>query len=168
MTGFYTRWAMMVGGLLILGMMTFQQYQHDLSTTSLATLIKSTSTSEPVRIQGMVKSGTLAGETKQGQATFELVDGPTTLAVVYAGPPLENIRELKTMVFIGQLDADTKTFKAKDTALINNFGFVTAAYLLTVLSMCWALFAMSQRVMVLFKEIKDEKLYEPEIEPLAK
>ena len=116
----------------------------------------------------MVKSGTLSGETKQGQATFELVDGPTTLAVVYAGPPLENIRELKTMVFIGQLDADTKTFKAKDTALINNFGFVTAAYLLTVLSICWALFAMSQRVMVLFKEIKDEKLYEPEIEPLAK
>ena len=27
---------------------------------------------------------------------------------------------------------------------------------------------LSQRVMVLFKEIKDEKLYEPEIEPLAK
>ncbi len=168
MTGFYTRWAIMVGGLLILGMMTFQQYQHDLSTTSLATLMNSPGTSEPVRIQGMVKSGTLSGETDQGQATFELVDGPTTLAVVYAGPPLENIRELKTMVFIGQLDADTKIFKAKDTALINNFGFVTAAYLLTVLSMCWALFAMSQRVMVLFKEIKDEKLYEPEIDPLAK
>ncbi len=152
----------------MLGMMTFQQYQHDLSTTSLAALLNSPSTSEPVRIQGMVKSGTLSGETDQGQATFELVDGPTTVAVIYAGPPLENIRELKTMVFIGQLDADSKTFKAKDTALINNFGFVTAAYLLTVLSICWALFAMSQRVMVLFKEIKDEKLYEPEIDPLGK
>ncbi len=168
MTGLYTRWAIMVGGLLLLAMMTFQQYQHDLSTTSLAALISSPSTSEPVRIQGMVKSGTLSGETKQGQATFELVDGPTTVAVVYAGPPLENIRELKTMVFVGQLDTETKIFKAKDTALINNFGFVTAAYLLTVLSICWALFAMSQRVMVLFKEIKDEKLYEPEIDPLAK
>ena len=54
------------------------------------------------------------------------------------------------------------------TLEVNNFGFVTAAYLLTVLSICWALFAMSQRVMVLFKEIKDEKLYEPEIDPLAK
>ncbi len=168
MTGFYTRWAIMVGGLLLLGMLTFQQYQHDLSTTSLDTLIKSPGTSETVRIQGMVKSGTLTGETKQGHATFELIDGSITLPVVYAGPPLENIRELKTMVFIGKFDAGTKTFKAKDTALINNFGFVTAAYLLTVLSICWALFAMSQRVMVLFKEIKDEKLYEPEIDPLAK
>ena len=168
MTAFYTRWAIIVGGLLLLAMMTFQQYQHDLSTTSLVNLITSPGTSEPVRIQGMVKSGTLSGETDQGQATFELVDGPTTVVVIYDGPPLENIRELKTMVFIGQFDTDTKTFKAKDTALINNFGFVTAAYLLTVLSMCWALFAMSQRVMVLFKEIKDEKLYEPEIDPLAK
>ncbi len=168
MTGLYTRWAIMVGGLLLLAMMTFQQYQHDLSTTSLSTLMSSPSTSKPVRIQGMVKSGTLSGETDQGQATFELIDGPTTIDVVYAGPPLENIRELKTMVFIGQFDTETKIFKAKDTALINNFGFVTAAYLLTVLSICWALFAMSQRVMVLFKEIKDEKLYEPEIDPLAK
>lgn len=167
MTGFYTRWAIMVGGIILLAMMTFQQYQRDLSTISLATALESPATSKPVRIQGMVKSGTLLGAVEQGQATFELIDGPTTLAVEYAGPPLENIRELKTMVLIGQLDPATKTFKAKDTALINNFGFVAAAYLLTVISMCWTLFAMSQRVLVLFKEIKDEKLYEPESEPLA-
>jgi cytochrome c-type biogenesis protein CcmE len=167
MTGLYARWAMMGGGIIILAMMTFQQYERDLSTLSLATVLNRPAASETVRIQGMVKSGTLSGDVEQGQATFELIDGPTTLAVEYAGPPLENIRELKTMVLIGQLDPATKTFKAKDTALINNFEFVAAAYLLTVISMCWALFAMSQRVMVLFKEIKDEKLYEPEIDPLA-
>ncbi len=168
MTGLYTRWAIIVGGLLLLAMMTNQQYQRDLSTLSLATVLNSPGTSEPVRIQGMVKSGTLSGDVEQGQATFELIDGPTTLPVEYAGPPLENIRELKTMVLIGQLDKATKTFKAQDTALINNFEFVAAAYLLTVISLCWVLFAMSQRVMVLFKEIKDEKLYEPESDPLAK
>jgi hypothetical protein len=115
----------------------------------------------------MVKSGTLSGAVDQGQATFELMDGSTTVPVEYAGPPLENIRELKRMVLIGHLDPATKTFKANDTALINNFGFVAAAYLITVLSLGWAIFAMSQRVMVLFKEIKEEKLYEPENEPLA-
>jgi cytochrome c-type biogenesis protein CcmE len=167
MTGFYARWAIMVGGIILLAMMTFQQYQRDLSTISLATVSNGTATSEPVRIQGMVKSGTLSGAVDQGQATFELVDGSTTLPVEYAGPPLENIRELKTMVLIGHLDPATKTFKAKDTALINNFGFVAAAYLIAVLSLGWAIFAMSQRVMVLFKEIKEEKLYEPEIEHLA-
>jgi hypothetical protein len=88
--------------------------------------------------------------------------------VEYAGPPFENIRELKTIVLLGHLDPESKIFKAKDTALINNFGFVAAAYAIAVLSLAWAIFAMSQRVMVLFKEIKEEKLYEPEIDPLAK
>jgi cytochrome c-type biogenesis protein CcmE len=157
----------MVGGIILLTIMTYQQYQRDLSTISLANLLNSPTTSETVRIQGMVKSGTLSGAVDQGQATFELMDGSTTVPVEYAGPPLENIRELKTMVLIGQLDPATKTFKANDTALINNFGFVAAAYLITVLSLGWAIFAMSQRVMVLFKEIKEEKLYEPENEPLA-
>lgn len=167
MTGFYARWAIMVGGIILLAVMTYHQYQRDLSTISLATALSSSTTSETVRIQGMVKSGTLSGAIEQGQATFALIDGPTTLAVEYAGPPLENIRELKTMVLIGHLDAATKIFKAKDTALINNFGFVAAAYLLTVIALGWSIFAMSQRVMVLFKEIKEEKLYEPENESLA-
>jgi cytochrome c-type biogenesis protein CcmE len=167
MTGFYARWAIMVGGIILLAIMTYHQYQRDLSTISLATLSASTPSTETVRIQGMVKSGTLSGSIEQGQATFELIDGPTTLAVEYAGPALENIRELKTMVLIGHLDHETKTFKAKDTALINNFGFVAAAYLLTVIVLGWSIFAMSQRVMVLFKEIKEEKLYEPENESLA-
>jgi len=167
MTGFYARWAIMVGGIILLAMMTYQQYQRDLSTISLATLSTSTPTTETVRIQGMVKSGTLSGDVDQGQATFELVDGPTTIPVEYVGPPLENIRELKTMVLIGHLNPETKIFKAKDTALINNFGFVAGAYLIAVITLGWVIFAMSQRVMVLFKEIKEEKLYEPEIDSLA-
>jgi len=167
MTGFYARWAIMVGGIILLAIMTYHQYQRDLSTISLATVLNSPATSETVRIQGMVKSGTLLGAVDEGQATFDLIDGSITLPVDYAGPPLENIRELKTMVLIGHLDQETKTFKAKDTALINNFGFVAAAYLLTVIALGWSIFAMSQRVMVLFKEIKEEKLYEPENEPLA-
>ncbi len=167
MTSFYFRWALIIGGLIILAFMTYSHYQRALSTIPLDTVVSRPPSSDVLRIQGMVKSGTLAGDMEQGQATFELVDGSTTLPVEYAGPPLENIRELKTMVLIGHLDAETKIFKATDTALINNFGFVAAAYLLTVITLVWVVFAMGQRVMVLFKEIKEEKLYEPENEPLA-
>ena len=39
MTGFYARWAVIVGGIILLAMMTFQQYQRDLSTISLATVL---------------------------------------------------------------------------------------------------------------------------------
>jgi hypothetical protein len=104
---------------------------------------------------------------EQGQVTFEFVDGTSSLAVVYEGPPLENIRELKTLVLIGRWDSQAQVFRAQDTALINNFGFVAAAYLISVLAMGWMVFAMSQRVMVLFKEIKESKLYEPEADSLG-
>ena len=41
MTGFYTRWAIMVGGIILLAVMTNHQYQRDLSTISLAALLSS-------------------------------------------------------------------------------------------------------------------------------
>ncbi len=167
MTGLYTRWGLIVGTTLLLAILTYQHYQQHLSTLSMEALLGSPPTSQPVRIQGMVKSGTLKGEVEQGQATFEFVDGPTSLSVAYQGPPLENIRELKTMVLIGLWDGQAQIFRAQDTALINNFGFVAAAYLISVLGLGWMVFAMSQRVMVLFKEIKESKLYEPEADSLG-
>ena len=85
----------------------------------------------------------------------------------YQGPPLENIRELKTLVLIGRWDNQAQVFRAQDTALINNFGFVAAAYLISVMALGWMVFAMSRRVMVLFKEIKESKLYEPEADTLG-
>lgn len=167
MTGLYTRWALILGATLLLAILTYQHYQQHLSTLSMGTLLSSPPVTQPVRIQGMVKSGTLQGDVEHGQATFEFVDGAASLAVEYQGPPLENIRELKTLVLIGRWDSQAQVFKAQDTALINNFGFVAAAYLISVMALGWMVFAMSQRVMVLFKEIKESKLYEPEADPLG-
>ena len=167
MTGLYTRWALILGATFLLGFLTYQHYQQHLSTISVGTLLGSPPATQPVRIQGMVKSGTLKGDMEQGQATFEFVDGASSLAVVYQGPPLENIRELKTLVLIGRWDSQAQVFRAQETALINNFGFVAAAYLISVLAVGWMVFAMSQRVMVLFKEIKESKLYEPEADSLG-
>jgi len=167
MTGLYTRWALILGATLLLVILTFQHYQEHLSTMSLGTLLENPPATKPVRIQGMVKSGTLQGEVEQGRATFEFVDGPSSLSVVYQGPPLENMRELKTLVLIGRWDSQAKIFRAQETALINNFGFVAAAYLISVMALGWMVFAMSQRVMVLFTEIKESKLYEPEADSLG-
>jgi len=162
MIGLYTRWALILGATLILAFLTYQHYQQHLSTISMGTLLGSPPATQPVRIQGMVKSGTLKGDVEQGQATFEFIEGASSLAVIYQGPPLENIRELKTLVLIGRWDSQAQVFRAQETALINNFGFVAASYLISVLALGWMVFAMSQRVMVLFKEIKESKLYEPE------
>lgn len=167
MTGLYTRWAMILGATLLLAILTYQHYQQHLATLPVGTLLTNPPATQPVRIQGMVKSGTLKGDVEQGQATFEFVDGPAGLFVEYQGPPLENIRELKTLVLIGRWDSQAQIFRAQDTALIPNFGFVAAAYLISITALGWMVFAMSQRVMVLFKEIKESKLYEPEADSLG-
>lgn len=168
MTWFYARWGLIGGVALLITVLTYQDYQQRLSTVPLQTIVTSTPSSEPVRIQGMVKSGTLAGNVEQGQATFEFTEGPVSLSVDYQGPPLENLRELKVLVLKGHWDPPAKVFKAQDTALVNNYGYVAAAYGVCFLALTWMLFAMSQRVMVLFKEIKESKLYEPEVDSLAK
>lgn len=166
MTGFYTRWAMILGAILLLAILTYQHYQHHLSTVPVRTLLANPPGTQPVRVQGMVKSGTLKGDMEQGQASFELEDDSASIVVEYQGPPLENIRELKTLVLIGRWDPQAHIFKAQDTALIHNFGFVAAAYLISVIVLGGVVFAMNQRVMVLFREIKESKLYEPEAESL--
>jgi cytochrome c-type biogenesis protein CcmE len=167
MTGLYTRWAVILGAMVLLGILTYQHYQHHLATLPAGSLLSQPPATQPVRIHGMVKSGTLKGDVEQGQATFELTDDSASIKVEYQGPPLENIRELKTLVLIGRWDSQAGIFKAQDTALLNNFGFVAAAYLISILGLGWMVFAMSQRVMVLFKEIKESKLYEPEAESLG-
>ena len=59
-------------------------------------------------------------------------------------------------------------FRAQDAALLPNYGFVAAAYLISFLVLAWMVFAMNRRVMVLFKEVKESKLYESEVDSLAK
>jgi len=167
MTWFYARWVLTGGIALLLTVLTYQDYQRRLSTIPLQTIVTGAPSSEPVRIQGMVKSGTLAGNVEQGQATFEFTEGPVTVPVDYQGPPPENLRELKVLVLKGRWDSQAKVFQAEDTALVNNYGYVAAAYGVSCLAIVWMLFAMSQRVMVLFKEIKESKLYEPEVDSLA-
>ena len=168
MTWFYTRWALVGAVALILVFLTYQDYQRRLSTVPLQTIVSDSPSGKPVRIQGMVKSGTLSGHIEQGQASFQFTEGSVSVPVEYLGPPPENLRELKMLVLKGHWDLQAKVFKAQDTALVNNYGYVAAAYAVSILVLGWVLFAMSRRVMVLFKEIKDSKLYEPEADSLGK
>ena len=68
MTGLYSRWAVMIGLTLVIAFMTYNRYQQHLSTIPFKDLMDHTGVSQEVRIQGMVKSGTLTGDSTQGQA----------------------------------------------------------------------------------------------------
>ena len=162
MTWFYVRWL----GLFILSMvfvfLVDQRYTHTLKTIPLKTVRTQPASQTPVRVMGMVSSGSLQGNLGEGQAAFELVDGADTLAVLYNGLPPENLRELKTVVMIGQWDPAAQVFHAHEMGLVPHFGFVVSAYAVAFLPIMVIIFFMGRKVMLLFQEIKQSKLYEPE------
>ena len=147
----------------ILAVLTYQHYQANLASVTPEWVLQNDMSAYPaLRVEGMVKSGTLNGNLQEGQVNFELVSSLGSIPVHYKGPPLENIRELKTLIVVGQWDQAAQIFRAHETALVTNFGFVISAYLVTVLPLALFVFGMSRRVALLFHEIKQSKLYEPE------
>lgn len=163
MTWFYLRWAGFTLIAVILAVLTSQHYQANLASVTPEWVRKSHMDVSPsLRVEGMVKSGTLSGNLQEGQVKFELIGSSDSIPVQYEGPPLENIRELKTLIVVGRWDPHNQVFHAHQTTLVTNFGFVISAYLVTVLPLAFLLFTMSRRVALLYQEIKRSKLYEPE------
>ncbi|MGB0910050.1 MAG: cytochrome c maturation protein CcmE [Nitrospirales bacterium] len=165
MTGFYLRWAAVIVLASILGIVTSQRYEQNLASMSPDLVIAGNNTAQStIRVQGMVKSGSLTGNPEEGHAAFEFLGTEKSLNVQYQGPPPDNLRELKTLILIGRWDAKANIFQAHETALVTNYGFVASAYVIAFIVLVVFVFAMSRKVTFLYQEIKDSKLYEPELE----
>ena len=162
MTWFYLRWGGVGITAIILVVLTYQHYQQHLVSVTPEFVITQAPTDSALRVQGMVKSGSLKGKVQEGHAEFELVGESSTMSVAYDGPPPDNLRELKTLIIVGKWDGTAETFRARDTAIVTNFGFVTSAYLIGTLPLVIFVFVMGRRVTFLFQEIKQSKLYESE------
>ena len=162
MNWFYLRWLGLLVVAVILAVLTFMNYRQNLASVTPKSVLNHTQSDTPLRVKGMVKSGTLTGNIEEGQVRFELGDGSGNIPVQYDGPPPENLRELKTLIVIGQWDAVDRRFLAKEIALVTNYGFVVSAYLVTMIALAWFIFGMSRKVGLLFQEIKQTALYEPE------
>ncbi len=162
MTGFYLRW----GGLLvvaaILAFLVARNYERNLANLTPEDLLADPP-SRAVRVLGLVRGGTLTGDQASGRLRFDLSGTRETLTVQYDGPPMENLRELKTLVVVGRWDPSARTFRAHDIALVTNYGFVVGAYLVGLVPLALFLFTMERKVGLLHHEIKQSKLYEPEM-----
>lgn len=164
MTGFYLRWAGVIVIAIMLAVLATQNYQDHLATVIPESVITGNHSQATVRVQGMVGSGSLTGSPEEGHAEFELLGETKSLKVQYQGPPPENLRELKTLILIGRWDPEVQVFRAHETALVTNYGFVASAYIIAFLVLVASVFTMSRKVAFLFQEIKDSKLYEPELD----
>ena len=161
MINFYIKWGILLGGAAFLSALLYQNYLQNLVTQPPEEILR-TSPGGEIRIQGMVKGGTLRGNVEGGEAEFDLIDGQTSLPVHYQGPPPDNLRELKMLVLIGTWNADSKIFMARDIGLVTNYGYVIGAYLIGLLPLFFLIFMMTRKVSLLYAEIKDSKLYQPE------
>ena len=165
MTSFYTRWAALIVVALILSGLTYQHYLENLASVTPGWIVKKSSSTTPsIRLEGMVKSGSLSGNLQEGQAEFQLVGDSANVAVRYHGAPPENLRELKTLIVVGQWDPEEQIFRAREIALVTNYGFVIGAYLVALIPLILLVFTMSRKVTSLFQVIKESKLYEPQAE----
>lgn len=161
MKGFYIRWGALLGAAVILAVLALHYYTRHLASLTPEEVM-ARAPSGVVRVLGMVRGGTLTGSPETGRARFELESPPETLTVQYDGPPPENLRELKTLIVIGQWDPAARTFLARDIALVPNYGFVVGAYLAGMVPLAFFLFTMERKVGLLYRQIKQSKRYEAE------
>jgi hypothetical protein len=161
MKGFYIRW----GGLILIGLWIVavgtHRYNRDVRPLSPEQVLIN-HFEGPVRVLGMVEAGSLRKDPLTSQMLFSLVENGQRIPVVYQGKDTDSLRELKTLVVIGGWDEASQRFVAQDIALIPNYGFIIAAYLVMI-PLALFLFMMERRVRLLYNEIKQSKLYEPEV-----
>lgn len=161
MNRLYVRWAVLLAAAVVIASMAWADYQRRLISLSPEQMLAQPTTGT-VRVQGMVEAGTLDGDADSGHVRFMLGGDGEAMPVQYDGPPPENLRELKTLVVLGEWDDAAKVFRAHETALVANYGFVAGAYLIGLIPLGLFLFAMERKVGQLYREIKQSKLYEPE------
>ena len=161
MTRLYVQWAVIALAAAVVTFAASRYYDRHLVTLT-PEAVTNASDGSNVRVQGLVEGGSLTGDPSAGQAAFRLRGLQDALQVEYQGPPPENLRELKTVVLVGRWDPERRVFLAQDLALIPNYGFVVSAYLVALLPLAVFIFLMERRVRLLYQEIKQTKLYEPE------
>ncbi len=161
MKGFYLRWAgLSLVGVWIVAVGT-QYYYREVRPITPDQVVREHPAGS-VRMIGMVEAGSIVKETPSTQIHLSLIGNGQRIPVIYQGNDPDNLRDLKTLVVVGEWDNTNQRFLAQKINLVPNYGFITAAYLVMI-PMALFLFMMERRVRLLYNEIKLSKLYEPEI-----
>jgi len=157
----YLRWGVMLLVLCLILVGGVARYYRDVSALSPEQLMRQRPEGL-VRVMGRVKAGTL-NQSHEG-STFELTGtegGVTSILVRHQGKPYENMRALKVLVIEGEWDTGRMALSALNFRPLPNYGFVTAAYLLSMIPLVLFLFHMERSILLLSILIKEEKGYQP-------
>ena len=162
MTSFYIRWGVVLLVTSVIAFLGFQRYQKDVACLTPDQILQNPSPNK-VRVTGIIQGGSLTREDESNRAFFLLQGEEKTLPVRYQGHDTDTLRDLKIIVVTGHLNSGTAEFDGEAISLIPNYGFVAAAYLLGILPTLFFLFLMERKLRLLYTEVKEAKLYEPEV-----
>lgn len=165
--GFYIRWGVILFVSLAIGFLGLQRYLKDVASLTPDQLLQNPPP-EKVRVMGTILGGSLTKEEDLKRALFRLQGENKPLQIRYQGEDVDSLRDLKVVVVTGRWNAGTSEFEGEALSLIPNYGFVAAAYLIGIPSTLFFLFLMERKLRLLYNEVKQAKLYEPEVTELDK
>jgi cytochrome c-type biogenesis protein CcmE len=159
MKRFYIRWGAVLAIGVVIGLLGLQRYYRDVNALSPEQLLREQPV-QAVRVLGRIEGGSLVKE--EAQRKFLLSGESEKVSVSYRGEETESLRELKTLVVEGKWDPSTRILEAQKISITPNYGFITAAYLVSLIPLGLFLFNMERKVALLYIMIKQEKAYQAE------
>lgn len=160
--GLYLRWSILIVVFSVIGFLAISRYDREVRTISPKVLLSESPNTEK-RLMGMIDAGSLKGGSDGMPFRFSLSSEGAKAPVVFSGDDRESLRDLKTIVVIGRWQADKGVFEAGEIALTPNYGFITSAYVFSLIPLILLVFSMERRVALLYVMIKDEKVYQAEV-----
>lgn len=162
MKSFYLRWGVLILVFAVIGFLGLVRYNRDVRTISPKILLAQPS-SAGIRLMGMIEAGSLKGGSEGLPFRFNLSSEASKIPVVFSGDDADTLRALKTIVAVGHWHAEKGVFEAAEIALTPNYGFVTSAYIFSLIPLILFIFSMERRVALLYVMIKEEKVYQAEV-----
>ncbi len=120
-----SRWLLVALLLGTVAILAFQRYQNEVASVAPSEF-GAAAVSQPLRVLGRVQAGSLK-KIAADEARFILESDGAQVSVLYRGPDLDTLRELKTILAHGEKQADG-SLRADAISITPNYSFIVGAY----------------------------------------
>lgn len=144
------RWLLVLVLLGAVVALAFQRYQNEVASLAPAEF-GAAAAAQPLRVLGRVQAGSL--RIAAGEARFVLEGQGAQVSVIYRGPDLDALRELKTILARGEKQADGG-LRADAVSIAPNYAFIVGAYGSAALILLLFAFVVEARLRRMEKELQ--------------
>ncbi len=157
---FLLRLGVIVATAVVIMALSVYRYNREVRTTAPGQLVYYPSTFG-VRVLGIIEAGSILRTPTE--LFFDLSKEGGRVRVRYIGEKTDDLRDLKTIVVVGNWDKTENELIGTQIALDPHYGFVAAAYAIAFGALAVFLFTMEREKAALYLQIKQEQIYQPEI-----